>query len=51
MFPCKFCEIFKNTFFKEHLRATASVLYQVKLPPADLSEDIIIAKNIYGFYK
>ena len=24
MFPCEFCEISKNTFFKEHLRATAS---------------------------
>ena len=25
MFPCGFCEIFKYTFFTEHLRATASV--------------------------
>ena len=24
---CEFCEIFKNTFFTEHLRATASALY------------------------
>ena len=24
MFSCEFCEIFKNTFFTEHLRATAS---------------------------
>ena len=24
MFSCKFCEIFKNTFFKEHLRKTTS---------------------------
>ena len=24
MFSCKFCEISKNTFFTEHLRATAS---------------------------
>ena len=23
MFSCKFCEIFKNTFFTEHLRKTA----------------------------
>ena len=23
VFPCEFCEIFKNTFFTEHLRATA----------------------------
>ena len=25
MFSCKFCDIFKNTFFTEHLCATASV--------------------------
>ena len=24
MFSCEFCEIFKNTCFTEHLRATAS---------------------------
>ena len=24
MFSCEFCEIFKNTFFTEHLRVTAS---------------------------
>ena len=24
MISCEFCEIFKNTFFTEHLRATAS---------------------------
>ena len=24
MFSCKFCEIFKNTVFTEHLRVTAS---------------------------
>ena len=24
MFSCEFCEIFKNTFFMEHLRTTAS---------------------------
>ena len=24
-FSCEFCEIFKNTFFTEHLRTTASV--------------------------
>ena len=23
MFSCEFCEIFKNTFFMEHLRTTA----------------------------
>ena len=25
VFSCEVCEIFKNTFFTEHLRATASV--------------------------
>ena len=25
MFSCEFCEIFKNTFFTEHLQTTASV--------------------------
>ena len=31
MFTCEFCEIFKNTFFTEHLRATASVtIYLLK---------------------
>ena len=25
MFPCEICEIFKNTFFEEHLRKTASI--------------------------
>ena len=25
MFSCEFCELFKNTFFTEHLQATASV--------------------------
>ena len=24
VFSCEFCEIFKNTFFTEHLRMTAS---------------------------
>ena len=24
VFPCEFCEISKNTFFTEHLRATVS---------------------------
>ena len=24
VFSCEFCEIFKNTFFREQLRATAS---------------------------
>ena len=27
VFPVNFCEIFKNSFFTQHLRATASALY------------------------
>ena len=26
LFSCEYCEIFKNTYFQEHLRMTASVL-------------------------
>ena len=29
VFSCEFCEISKNTFFTEHFRTTASVLYGV----------------------
>ena len=28
VFSCQFCEIFKNTFFTEHLRATACFFYK-----------------------
>ena len=31
MFPCEYHKIFKNTYFKEHLRRAASV-YQLFLP-------------------
>ena len=31
MFSCKFCEIFNNTLFTEHLRTTASAIYQVNI--------------------
>ena len=29
VFSCEFCEVFKNTFFTEHLRTTASILWTV----------------------
>ena len=29
VFSCELCEISKNTFFTEHLRATASVLLSI----------------------
>ena len=28
---CEYCEIFKNTYFEEHLRTAASVLLIIKL--------------------
>ena len=28
VYPCKFCETFKNTYFIEHLRTTAPVVLQ-----------------------
>ena len=31
VFPYDFCEIFKNTFFTEHIRASASGWLQIKL--------------------
>ena len=31
VFSCEFCEIFKNTFFTEHLRTTASVNAKVTI--------------------
>ena len=32
VFSCEFCEISKNNFFTEHLRATAFVLNSIKWP-------------------
>ena len=31
VFPCEYCEIFKNTCFEEHLRTAASVLLIIEL--------------------
>ena len=33
VFACKFCEIFKNSFFTEHLRASASATFWKKSFP------------------
>ena len=30
MFSCEYCEIFKNTYFEEHLRMTASIMMKFK---------------------
>ena len=40
VFSCEYCEIFKNTYFEEHLGTAPSVVsrdyYQTKYPPTDL---------------
>ena len=40
MFSCEFCEIFKNTFFTEHLRVTAS----------DIRMQVVVIYNLNLFY-
>ena len=29
MFPCEFCDIFKNTYFKEHLETAALTIWKL----------------------
>ena len=31
MFPCKYCEIFKNIFFEKHVRTSASVHFKIQI--------------------
>ena len=38
-FYCEFCEIFENTFFTEHLRATTS---EKTYPPSNLRQKLTI---------
>ena len=55
MFPCKFCEISKNTFFTEHVWATALLTFeefvkkiQIKFKILDLAvkeNERIISRN------
>ena len=46
MLSCEFCEISKNTFFTEHLRATASIranqiaTAKIKLTPVNVEKCI-----------
>ena len=48
VFSCEFCKIFKNSFFTEHLRTTASGIVRMSLMDLwacdCLSHDLIIAK-------
>ena len=40
MFFCEFCEIFKNTFFTEHLWTTASVIRTVECGILDIKKTL-----------
>ena len=45
MFLCEFCEISKNTFFTEHLSATASVKCKMKVNQSlqiEINSDLMI---------
>ena len=44
LFSCEFCEIFKNTFFTEHLRTTASVRREFVL---NVMRHFVIAVGLY----
>ena len=43
VFSCEFCEIFKNTFFIEHLRAITSVLCKLDKYTRDFSPQLDLA--------
>ena len=63
VFSCEFCEIFKESFFKVHLLATASVESLLKTSPLCSEEgknessdyyifwkqNIFVAQHIFGF--
>ena len=46
MFSCETCEIFKNTYFEEHLQATAFVSWEW----LHLNE-VILIKNVLNIEK
>ena len=44
---CEYCEIFRNTYFEEHLQTAASVLLIIKLLiKYSTSADLFLIKNI-----
>ena len=45
VFPCEICDIFKNTYFEEHLRATAPAMAIMDLK-FHLQENIITSSEI-----
>ena len=44
VFPCEICEIFKNTYFEEHLRTTASEY------TTSITSDQFPVHRLTGFY-
>ena len=45
MFSCELCDIFKNTFFTEHLRTTASEPFSIVLKIVDLLYGVMAPKS------
>ena len=48
VFPCEFCEIFKNTFLKEHFWTTAfeEKQHYIDLPPKKYYHDSSVICNV-----
>ena len=46
VFSCEYCEIFKNTYFEEHLRTAASDIINI-IPYATLTNNILIGSEHY----
>ena len=51
MFSCAYCEIFKNTYFEEHLQTIASYFMKKnrQLKTKQLKEKLFKSMEIYGF--
>ena len=50
VFPCDYCKTFKNSYFEEHLRTTASVLIIIKLVIKYwASADLFLKQNVEWF--
>ena len=47
MFSCEICEIFKNTFFEEHLRTAASERKNLKKTIYSRSN---VVKKFFGYF-
>ena len=51
MFSCEFCEIFKKTFFREHLPATASYLQQKQFGESEATIGKLAAKIFFQIHR